>query len=56
VFLPLAFVVGFFGQNFDNFPGIPEWVHSNGLMWTMIVVCVSVPVGMIWWFRRRHWL
>jgi magnesium transporter len=56
VFLPLAFVVGFFGQNFDNFPGLRGWIHSDGLMWAMIAMCVSIPVTLIVWFRRKGWL
>lgn len=56
IFLPLAFVVGFFGQNFDNLPFIRDWVRSDRLMWTMIGVCVATPVGMLAWFKRRGWL
>jgi magnesium transporter len=56
VFLPLAFVVGFFGQNFDNLPFLRDWVHSDGLMWVMVVVCLSMPVGLVLWFRRKSWL
>jgi magnesium transporter len=56
VFLPLSFLVGFFGQNFDNFPFFTDWVHSDGLMWSMIIVCVTLPVGMLAWFKHRGWL
>jgi magnesium transporter len=56
VFLPLAFVVGFFGQNFDNLPFLKGWVHSDALMWTMIGICVATPVAMLAWFRHRGWL
>ncbi len=56
VFLPLAFVVGFFGQNFDNFPSIKDWVHSDGLMWSMIVMCAAIPASMLAWFKHRNWL
>jgi magnesium transporter len=56
VFLPLSFVVGFFGQNFDNLPFFPDWVHADGLMWAMIAICVSLPVGMLGWFRYKRWL
>ncbi len=56
VFLPLSFVVGFFGQNFDNFPGLEDWVHSDALMWVMISICVATPTGMLLWFRRKGWL
>jgi magnesium transporter len=56
VFLPLAFVVGFFGQNFDNFPLLKEWVHSDALMWAMVTVCLTVPVAMLAWFKYKDWL
>ncbi len=56
VFLPLAFVVGFFGQNFDNLPGLRDWVHSDGLMYVMITICIGTPVGMLAWFKRKGWL
>jgi len=55
VFLPLAFVVGFFGQNFDNLPGIRDWVHSDTLMLSMVAICVATPIGMLFWFRSKHW-
>jgi magnesium transporter len=56
VFLPLSFVVGFFGQNFDNLPLLQEWVHSDALMWMMIAICLMVPIGMLAWFRHKRWL
>ncbi len=56
VFLPLAFVVGFFGQNFDDLPFVEDWVHSDLLMWGMIVTCVAVPAAMITWFKKKGWL
>jgi magnesium transporter len=56
VFLPLAFIVGFFGQNFDNLPGLRGWMHHDGPMWTMIVLCVAVPAAMLAFFRKKHWL
>lgn len=56
IFLPLAFIVGFFGQNFDNFPGLGDWVHSDELMWTMIVLCAGTPIALVFWFRHKRWL
>jgi magnesium transporter len=56
IFLPLAFVVGFFGQNFANLAGVDAWVDSDGLMWTMVALCVGVPIAMLAWFRSRDWL
>jgi magnesium transporter len=56
VFLPLAFIVGFFGQNFEDLPGLPGWVHSDGLMRVMIALCVFTPIGMVTWFKLRRWI
>ena len=56
VFLPLAFVVGFFGQNFENFPGAPDWPKRDGLMYFMIALCVATPAAMLAWFRLRRWI
>ena len=56
VFLPLAFVVGFFGQNFENLPFLEDWTHSDRLMWGMVVTCVAVPAAMLAWFKRKNWL
>ena len=56
VFLPLAFVVGFFGQNFQSLPFVSDWTRSDGLMWMMILLCLSMPVALLVWFRRKGWL
>ena len=56
IFLPLAFVVGFFGQNFDNFPFIRDWVHSDRLMWAMVIMCVALPASMLGWFKHKGWI
>jgi magnesium transporter len=50
IFLPLAFVTGFFGQNFEHLP-----FASDALMWAMIVACVAIPAGMLAWFYRSGW-
>lgn len=56
VFLPLAFVVGFFGQNFQDMPGFHDWTTHDGLMWVMIGTCVAIPIVMVVWFRLKRWL
>ncbi|HTV19876.1 MAG TPA: magnesium/cobalt transporter CorA [Polyangiaceae bacterium] len=55
VFLPLAFIVGFFGQNFDDLPGLPHWPEHDGLMYVMLAMCAATPIGMLVWFRSRRW-
>jgi len=56
LFLPLSFVVGFFGQNFDDMPGVPGWTHSHRLMWVMLASCLAVPAAMLGWFRYKRWI
>jgi magnesium transporter len=56
VFLPLAFIVGFFGQNFVNLPGLPGWVESDALMRVMVALCIVTPIGMVTWFKLRRWI
>lgn len=48
IFLPLSFVAGFFGQNFDVLSGQPFFV-------LMLCSMVLVPVGMVAWFHRKGW-
>jgi magnesium transporter len=50
IFLPLTFITGFFGQNFESLP-----FHSTGLMLFMLVCCAVVPVAMLWFFLRSKW-
>ncbi|XXF80901.1 magnesium/cobalt transporter CorA [Myxococcaceae bacterium GXIMD 01537] len=48
LFLPLSFIVGFFGQNFDELSG-------RGYYWAMWATLVGFPIGLLYWFRRKQW-
>ncbi|OJW76269.1 magnesium/cobalt transporter CorA [Spirosoma sp. 48-14] len=52
IFMPLTFIVGVYGMNFEN---IPELHTKNGyfVVWG---VMVAVTVGMVVYFRRRGWM
>lgn len=52
VMLPLTFIVGFFGMNFEALP-------FKSMTWLMVVLGLMflfVPGMMIYWFYRKHWL
>jgi magnesium transporter len=51
IFLPLTFITGFFGQNFEHLP-----FGSDALMVIAMVLCGVVPPGMLLWFRKKGWL
>lgn len=49
IFLPLSFVVGYFGQNFEGIGSRPAFY----VMWSALI---GVPLALFWWFRRKHWI
>jgi magnesium transporter len=50
VFMPLTFITGFFGQNFEHLP-----FGSDPMMYTMIGSCIALPVALLLWFKSRRW-
>jgi magnesium transporter len=52
LFLPLNFLAGVYGMNFDALPGI----KSPDGPWVMGGVMAAVAAGSIGWFLRRGWL
>jgi magnesium transporter len=50
VFLPLTFITGFFGQNFEHLP-----FHSDALMYAMLGCCIAIPTAMVLVFKRSGW-
>jgi hypothetical protein len=51
LFMPISFVVGFFGMNFSGLPFDNPWLLAGAL--GMIVM---TPLLMFYWFKRRGWL
>lgn len=52
IFIPLSFIVGIYGMNFDYMPEL-HWKYGYFVIWGVIVFSVT---GMIIYFRRKKWL
>ena len=51
IFLPLGFIVGFWGQNFDALP-----FHSDAVFAVSLALCALVPFVLVTWFWWKRWL
>jgi magnesium transporter len=57
MFLPLTFVVGFFGMNFFGDTLMFTWppLPKGALFWSAFAVMIGTPAGLAIWARRRGW-
>lgn len=51
-FMPLTFIVGVYGMNFDVMPELHWKIGYPGVMGLMVVVTISI----YFWFKRKAWL
>ncbi|UPT75267.1 MAG: magnesium/cobalt transporter CorA [Elusimicrobiota bacterium] len=51
VFIPMNFMAGVFGMNFEVFPW--KWPHAFP---AFVIACLTLSGSMLFWFRRRGWL
>ena len=52
IFIPLTFVVGVYGMNFDYMPEL-RWRWGYWACWAVMIVCAA---GMVWIFKKQGWL
>lgn len=51
IFIPLTFIVGVYGMNFDYMPEL-RWRWGYFSVWA---VMLAVVVGMLFWFKKEDW-
>ena len=52
IFLPLTFVVGNYGMNFDNMPEL-HWKYGYLFAW---ILNISIAVGVFIWLKKKKWI
>jgi magnesium transporter len=51
IFIPLTFIVGVYGMNFDV---MPELHYPHGYYWIWAIMAL-ITMGMLVYFRRKRW-
>lgn len=51
IFIPLTFVAGIYGMNFENMPEL-HWKYGYPAVWALMILLTA---GMVVFFRRRKW-
>jgi magnesium transporter len=52
IFIPLTFIVGVYGMNFEVFPEL-KWRYGYLSVW---LVMLGIAGSMLWYFRHKKWL
>ncbi len=52
IFIPLTFITGLYGMNFDHIPELHLKYGYFGIWGVMILV----TAGLLFYFRRKKWL
>ena len=52
IFLPLTFIVGWYGMNFKYMPEL-EWQYGY---YIVVAIMFGIAFGMLWFFKKKGWL
>eukprot|EP01059_Diplonema_ambulator_P000256 TRINITY_DN101_c0_g3_i1.p1 TRINITY_DN101_c0_g3~~TRINITY_DN101_c0_g3_i1.p1 ORF type:complete len:326 (+),score=37.34 TRINITY_DN101_c0_g3_i1:143-1120(+) len=56
IFIPLSFIAGFYGMNFEYMPGVSQPIPGIDGVWCVIFLMLCVSSGLLLWFYTRGWL
>lgn len=51
IFIPLTFIVGVYGMNFDYMPELHVWWAYPAVWGVMLII----TTGMLWYFKKKRW-
>ena len=51
IFIPLTFIVGIYGMNFENMPEL-KWKWGYPAVWGMMG---AVFIGSVYYFKKKRW-
>lgn len=52
IFIPLTFLTGLYGMNFDNIPEL-HYKYGYFILWGIMM---TIFIGLLWYFRKRKWI
>jgi magnesium transporter len=52
IFIPLTFIAGIYGMNFENIPEL-HYEHGYYILWGVMIILF---LGMLYYFKRKNWL
>jgi len=52
IFIPLTFLVGVYGMNFDNMPEL-HWKYAYFILWGIMI---SIVVILAFFFKKKKWI
>ena len=52
IFIPLTFIAGVYGMNFENMPEL-KWQWGYPVLWSVMII---IGFSMLAYFRKKKWL